>query len=333
LGDGECQLIIWVDDGLFDGTKSDIDLLSLFRQAAQRRHTLVVSTSPSQMWNGTMPNFLNWQKLNLTDKLRREVSFLLERLRMISSNLVTRGKAKPIWVTKQVFPNANSCILDLEQAIRAVALPLHVLIENQINDAAFLRTVMPIAWQTKLKEWEKSGELRYVQAGGITEMRRLFEFHIQDDCARKTFGLPASVWILTHFLIYDHDGKSKLVPGEGTKALEKVIKKTSIAHHRLWRRTQENYLPINSLLEIIKDRITSQAQKDAFTDAVICHKMFQPSAEGRHYAELPRLGDDAYFKNEFTRQNNDRIWNSNDFEADGIWPEMTLLAEAIAAVI
>ena len=326
-------MIIWVDDGLFDGTKSDIDLLSLLRQAVQRRHTLVVSTSPSQMWNGNMPNFLTWQVRNLTAKLQREVSFLLERLRMISSNLVTRGKAKPIWVTMNVYPSGNTCILNLEQAIRSVALPLHILIENQINDAAFLRTVMPTAWQTKLEAWERSGELRYVQAGGITEMRRLFKFHSQDDYAQKAFGLPAKIWILTHFLIYDHDGSKESDLGDDTKALEKMIGKTSIAHHRLWRRTQENYLPKVSLLKIISARFTAQNDKVKLIRLVESH--FQCEESVRHFAALPKLSENKSpnFKNEFEKPENILIWSSADFEADGTWPEMTLLAESIAAAI
>ena len=324
-------MIIWVDDGLFDGTKSDIDLLSLLRQAAQRRHTLVISSSPSHMWGGKTPNFSTWQEQNLTDKLRREVSFLFERLRIISSNLVTRGKTKPILVKAQVLPDVNFCILSLEQAIRAVALPLHVLLENQINDAAFLRTVMPPAWMAKLEAWERNGELRYVQAGGITEMQRLFEFHRRDDYALKVFGLPANIWILTHFLIYDHDGSKESAVGKGTKDLEKMIGKTSIARHRFWRRTQENYLPKASLLKIIDVRLTGVEDKQKLTNAVESH--FQFDGAVRHFTLLPTLGQKPNFKNEFEKPENIPFWHSADFEADDIWPEMTLLAEAIAAAI
>ena len=324
-------MIVWVDDSLFDGTKSDIDLLSLLRQAARRRHTLMISSAPSQMWNREPPNFSTWQQKNLTAKLRREVSFLLERLRMISSNLVTRGKAKPIWVTERDFPGVNACILNLEQAIRAVALPLHILIENQINDAAFLRIVMPPAWGAKLEAWERSGELRYVQAGGITEMRRLFEFHSQDGYAQKAFGLPAKIWILTHFLIYDHDGDKASAVGVGTNDLEKAIGKTAIAHHRLGRRTQEHYLPKASLLKIADLRLTGIEDKRNLTDAINSHFLCEESV--RHFTVLPKLGKKPNFKGEFEKSENASVWDSADFEADGIWPEMTLLAEAIAAAI
>lgn len=324
-------MIIWLDDALFNGTKSDIDLLSLLRQAAQRRHTLVISSSPHAMFSDDKPHLTTWLAQNLTEKLLIEVRFLLERLRMISSNLVTRGKSRPIWVTEQSFPSPHACIVDLAQAIRAVTLPLHIMLENQLNDAAFLRTVMPPVWQAKLAAWESSGELRYVQAGGITEMKKLLDFHRRDANALRTFGLPSRIWLLTHFLIYDHDGKSKGSIGEGARALEKVLNKTEISRHRLWRRTQENYLPIATLHKIIAAKGNAPSEKAVIKGAVVQFANL-PNAE-RHYAELPRLGESAYFKNEFAKALNAKNFDPKDFEADGMWPEMTLLAEAIAAAI
>ena len=325
-------MIIWVDDELFNGAKSDIDLFSLLRHAAQRRHTLVISSSPSKMWCGTAPNFLAWQDNNLTTKLQREVLFLVERLRLISNNSVTRSKTKPIYVAENNKHTTGGCILNLEQAIRAVALPLHILVENQINDAAFLRTVMPIAWKNKLESWERSGELRYVQAGGITEMRRLLEFHREDAYAKKAFGLPSEIWILSHFLIYDHDGKDEFTVGGSTKDLEVVIRKTSISHHRTWRRTQENYLPQTSLIKIIDFRNMSEADAAKLKNLLTYH--FDQDESIRHFSELPQLSQTRkFFKNEFEKNNNIPLWNPADFQTDGSWKEMTILAEAIAAAI
>lgn len=227
MANGGRQLIFWVDDRLFASQKPDVDWLTLLRQAAQRRHTLILSSSPQTMWNKNAPHFNAWQQHNLTPKLREEVSFLIERLGFIASNLTTRGEVAPILISEQIVSDNKTCVLTLPQAIRAVSLPLHILVENQINDAAFLRQAMPPVWANRLTEWEKNGELRFVQAGGITEMRRLLEFHADDAKASQAFGLPARLWLLAHFLIYDHDGHHANQPGKHTKDLEQDMKKIS----------------------------------------------------------------------------------------------------------
>jgi hypothetical protein len=324
-------LIIWVDDALFAGQKPDVDLLALLRQAALRRHTLIISASPQTMWNKVAPNFAVWQQERLTPRLQEEVKFLLERLSHISSNLTTRGEVAPIRVSEQDAAGDSACVLTLAQAIRAVVLPLHILVENQINDAAFLRQAMPPVWRDRLTTWEQNGELRFMQAGGIAEMRRMLEFHADDEQARQAFGLPAKVWLLQYFLIYDHDGEQADQTGDQTKALERAIKNHPIAFHRLWRRCQENYLPQPSLLKIVVARELDADSEAKLTDAVNAHCLQAP--EVRHYCKLPRLGDNAFFKNEFFKPANAGIWAAADFEADGIWPEMVHLAEAIAAAI
>lgn len=323
-------MIFWVDDALFAGKNADVDLLTLLRQAAQRRHTLMISASPQTMWNKAAPNCSAWQQNNLTPRLQDEVAFLLERLGFISSNLTTRGEVAPIRVSEQHLHSDNACVLTLAQAIRAVALPLHILVENQINDAAFLRHAMPPVWRDRLRQWEQDGELRFVQAGGITEMLRLLEFHADDAQAKQAFGLPARVWLLQYFLIYDHDGKQEDQTGPHTKALEHAIKKYPLASHRLQRRCQENYLPQSRLLDIVKRKLDAD-DTTTLTDAVNAHCLQAPAK--KHYAKLPRLGKDPFFKNEFSDPANAGIWDAADFEADGIWPEMVQLAEAIAAAI
>ena len=324
-------MIFWVDDLLFASKKPDVDLLTLLRQAAQRRHTLIISTSPQAMWHKNAPHFKVWQQANLTARLQEEVSFLIERLGFIASNLTTRGEVAPILISEQMASNEKNCVLTLAQAIRAVTLPLHILVENQINDSAFLRHAMPPVWADRLTQWEKNGELRFVQAGGITEMRRLLAFHADDAQALQAFGLPAKLWLLAHFLIYDHDGKQANQPDKHAKDLEQVIRAHPVAAHRLWRRCQENYLPHPALLEIIGLRQLAPSDAEFLKKAVNNHHQQDPTT--KHYQKLPKLGDSDFFKNEFARETNNAIWHPSDFEADGIWPEMIQLAEAIAATI
>ena len=73
-----------------------------------------------------------------------------------------------------------------------------------------------------------------------------------------------------------------------------MIGKTSIARHRFWRRTQENYLPKASLLKIIDVRLTGVEDKQKLTNAVESH--FQFDGAVRHFTLLPTLGQKPNFK-------------------------------------
>ena len=81
-------MIVWVDDLLFERNAHDVDRIALLRNAAIRRHTLIVS---DDLWaartNRKAPRFDSW-KSSLSDRLRREVEELRERLDRVSGNSV-----------------------------------------------------------------------------------------------------------------------------------------------------------------------------------------------------------------------------------------------------
>lgn len=159
-------MIIWVDDELFAGNSCSTDLLCLLRNAATRRHTLLISNDPDSVGhNGKSPHFFEWQK-NLTDTLDWEVKLLREKLSRVSVNSVTRGRSKRVLVSEGTLSYHHSICLNLNDAVRAVSLPLHILVENQINDSSFLRRVMPSDWRKRITDWEKRGEIRFIQGEG-----------------------------------------------------------------------------------------------------------------------------------------------------------------------
>ena len=329
-------MILWLDDDLFAAKVADVDLLTLLRQAAMRRHTLVISDDPNAMWSKMAPAFSLWRQA-LPVRLGKEVDHLCICLRHVSSNAVTRGRARPLWITQRhfEFKHAQQCQLQMDDVVRAVALPLHVLLENQINDAAFLRRVMPPLWRNKLAQWERQGELRYMQGGGITELARMIDFHGDDERSRQVFGLPAKVWQLLHFVIHDHDGTKKDQFGEGAVKVKKALNDADMAAHShcLWRRTQENYLPRIILERIARLRPSGDvSQKKMFVDIA---QYFSQTPEKQQFGVLPRVRSSKgpYFKGEFFKYESHDMWCDEHFEVDGVWPEMTILAEAIAAAM
>ena len=321
-------MIVWVDDLLFERNAHDVDRIALLRNAAIRRHTLIVS---DDLWAGRTnrkaPRFDSW-KSGLSDRLRREVEELRERLDRVSGNSVTRGAGR-LFVSASQRADAEGCWLSIEEAVRAVALPLHVLVENQLNDSAFIRRVMPPEWRKRMEVWERRGELRYVNGGGVAVMASLVDFHTNDDSSRHAFGLPAELWKYVHFVVYDHDGDCAEKPGPGSRKLAKSCDSAGLnsRSHRLQRRDQEHYLPIEALKTIVKERITDPGKRASMFEKIKAHAALENE---RHYKELPRLGKKAFFKSEFS---NPLPWSDDWVRRDGTWSEMTQLAEKIAATM
>ncbi|MDK6079985.1 hypothetical protein [Massilia varians] len=186
---------------------------------------------------------------------------------------------------------------------------------------------MPPIWRERLAQWESQGQLRFVQGGGNGEIARLIEFHLVEDNCRRAFGLPSDMWSLTHFIIYDHDGDHPLRPGEGARKLDRLCK-DKMLYHRLERRNQENYLPISVLEQLVSTRVTAISdQRRLLQELAVRAKMDNQ----RHFLPLPQLGDRPLFKNEFSRLPLGSL--DEAMRIDGVWIEMTRLAEDIAANI
>ncbi len=325
-------MIFWLDDALFfEKTVHDLDRLALFRVAFRQQHTLFISDNPDQPWQKeTATHFKNWCEA-LPKSLQKEVMLLASGLRELDSNAITRGKGKPLWISQRALPNdTGACILTIEQALLAIALPFGILLENQLNDAAFLRHAMPQRWRNKLGEWEAQGRLRYLQGGGITELFKLVKFHHDDDSARLTSGLPAVVWAYLHFVVYDHDGDSAAQAGINSQKLQDLLAEIGMKarSHQLWRRAQENYLPRAALEQHVAARCTNAEIKTATMEKI--ESLFQNEAAVRHFYNMNALPCGKIFKNMFFDHDGQ---NGNEVTDRAAWAEMTVLAENIAAAM
>lgn len=323
-------MVFVIDDTLFDGRSTNVDLLAFFRSAALRRHTVVLCASPPALAKSPSidtPTFARWLAA-LPDRLHVEARLLRERSARISASTLAVG-ANRIVVSDEPRQGTEGCWLTLDEAVRAASEPLHLIVENQINDAAFLRRLLPPSWRQKFEDWERQGQLRYQNGGGLPVMSTLVEFFTDDAKARQYFGLPAEVWKLVHFLLYDHDGDSETSPGEHSSKLEQCCTRNGMGRHqhRLERRDAEHYLPEQALKSIAHHRLHDKpADRERLLKEVDAHLADQ----NRHFAPLPRIGGGPFFKNEFNR---DLAWSDEWFARDGAWPEMTRLAERLASAI
>ena len=331
-------MIIWVDDGLFKtGAAHDMDRLALLRGAHLRRHALFVSNDTDRLVVEADPpeHFKRWCD-GLDSRLREETELAMEALSLVSANMVTRGGGVLFVVCPDTQPiPAGCCALDLQSAVRIIDLLLAVLVENIINDAAFLKRVMPPVWRRTLRQWERDGELSFEHAGGISTMRQIverFAYSVDKDAEGTndpgpTASLPPDAWRLVHFALFDHDGDTPSQPSSDAQRMSETCSCHGMERrcHRLRRRDQEAYLPLPALREIVETEITDDRDREQLLADLDSH--FALPTPQRHFTPLPKLGEEPFFKNEFFRE--EIHWRDGWFE--DLAEEMTDLAEKIAA--
>lgn len=361
-------MIIWFDDALFDGSVRKLDMLALLRQVAQRRHTLSISAAPFPI-QGDKPAFSGWRD-ELPPALQKEVDLLLEKTSLIPSQAVAFANGQRILVSHRTWNLAYAhCVLSVAQALHALAQPLHLLVENQINDGAFINAVLPQDWQNQFAKWIASGQIRFMQGGGITELKKFVEeYAAEDENTLRNYGYPAAIWRFLHFVIYDHDGDSVDKPSPNSLALEQALTDCgmNMHGHRLQKRKQENYYPLSLALSMIKQGSLGREEAEneikhiyanpagrAFSNFVFSGTALKQKQDGIA-AELekekqftsdqvqtimdiikrkipPRTNSHSMLKKNGFAEHPDTALSGLD--ADGTHAEMRLLAEKIAAFI
>ncbi len=247
-------MIIWLDDELFaPDHANDVDRIALLREAHRRRHTLFVSDSPGRP-DASRPNLEKWTRA-LSQPLGSETEALLAELRLVPADALAYGSP---WVCVPGPKRAaieNAPALSVNEAVRALGHPLTILVENQLNDGAFLRAMMPPPWSARLEDWERTGQVRFGNGGGINVLHALIEHHCDGRGSARGFGLPAEVWKLLHFIVVDHDGPKPDAPSADSKRVGSLCQERGLSQrfHRLERRCPENYLPMAVLLSHSSD--------------------------------------------------------------------------------
>lgn len=318
-------MILVIDERLFvDATTRDTDKLALLRLAALREHAVVCQKAQSPHARASDPSPLQAWCDELQGTFRREAKRLLEACR-ISAGASDRGACRLL--ISERWESRGDCVLPLGTALRVLAEPLHVLVENGLRDAEFLRRAMAPEWRDALSKWERNGRMRFEHGGGIDEMRNTVEYMVTDEGAHAAWGMPAAAWGLLHFLISDHDGLSPDVPSSSAQKLQRLCEgaEPSVRLHVLRRRRQEHYLPQPAMQAVLKQTLTDDKAR---TTAMAALEQFFASGD-REFGKLPELGSQEFWKGRFWAHRGEAWWRDDWFRDDGVWPEMTDLAETL----
>ncbi|MCC6558040.1 MAG: hypothetical protein IT372_34265 [Polyangiaceae bacterium] len=149
--------------------------------------------------------------------------------------IIVEDRGEPLW--PDTFEHGPARV-PLAVAQDLLSRPLRLLLENDLNDWAFLEKVVPEAWK---KRWSRAVEKRWIEpehGGGIEGVRSKVE-HVADDPARR----------LRTWAMFDSDGRRRKDASPQAEDTRKACEEWGVAHCRLERRAIENYIPRDTLYD------------------------------------------------------------------------------------
>lgn len=235
-----------LDESLF--TARHIELLPLLACVAlgyEERHLILCD--PVFVPHGDHPS--NVWLTTLDPGLRAELGLILDQASEVS--MMRSGQEATIRIiagTTSDWCNARLCVRDAHQLLHE---PLHILLEDAINDLDFLRRLAPPALRRRLDNALERGWAIAEHAGGLGSMQRVLQRLLRPDAPLRYRILRLRHWVMFD---RDSDASDRARPDPRTDRLLELLETASqsdpwpLAHYRLERRAIENYLP-NAALE------------------------------------------------------------------------------------
>jgi hypothetical protein len=229
-----------LDATIFQQTHlQDLALLECFALARAGRHVILSHSSVNPM----IERWIDTQAPSLQEELRA----ILEMSQLRDANLSAARTITLIAGLHSDWPNARLCLQD---AVRLLREPLHILLENARNDLAFLRRLAPPDHRRALEDAIAQGWVVIDQGGGLSEIQQIIDLITQRDALPHHRFLRCRLWVL-----FDRDSHrdDRALPSADSQALLDALAPTHlddpwhIDAQRLERRAIENYLPLDSL--------------------------------------------------------------------------------------
>ncbi len=213
-------MLFLVEDALFGTPGEGLLLATLFGLSILHKHRLLVVPQ-------ARPNFDAW----LQGRLPREQ----DAIGALFDRTFDRETAEP--ARRRVRVRAQGAdwrssppIASLAEAVELASRPFGVMLEGLTADRAFLFACATSDQRRRLENMETQGLLEFINGGGLENMAP------EVDKVR----LPTH---LLRWVLFDSDA---LVPGEPSVPsceAKASCERRDVRHHRLTRRTIENYLP------------------------------------------------------------------------------------------
>lgn len=278
-----------LDDSVLKPDAVDpLALLAVIQQCRESdRHSLFGNEKLVENWSQVFPKILGAQiRKVLKDGSAQRRSETVPAIRIIANCSMWRARDKKT--------GKNSPMLHPREALRLLQAPLRVLVENARNDGAFLLRMSLGRQRQRLQHALEMGWLIFEHAGGIRELTRILQ-----KCCDLDDTKPDS-WIrwLRLWVMFDRDAHVNdcTLPSVHTDealdtlaALQRKVDTAWLGGKRLERRTIENYLPKEGLLNYATqatNRHVQQRRKATF-DAFYHPLMNDPTGADRLRANYP----------------------------------------------
>jgi hypothetical protein len=227
---------VMLDEGLFAEpviAQASLDLLTIFRLGFEQRHTVLLDFNRM-----AAPLFEGWLKHRPDYERDRIEGALRYGLQSDARDVLdTRVSVRPV-----PAPRWDCCWLPPDVAVSLLIQPLEILVEDSVNDQAFFRAIAVGPLADSFERFRKNEWLRFIHGGGLPSMERQITSRAENPKER-----------LRTWAIFDSD---ELAPGftsnDESQNLVDLCTVSAVAHHRLWRRAMENYLPPDFLLEHLR---------------------------------------------------------------------------------
>lgn len=327
-------MMVWLDDEVFAGGSEAPRLLSLCLVLAHRGHSVVVKPRPQATASASV-HVDGWLR-SQSQTLQRLLGPVLGRPGTFDSLAPgawsAMSCAEPDFVvTAEPGRWRNAVALDIELAVRVLGQPLRLLVENLVNDGAFILRTMPPRLRAKLVQWIRSDRVAFENGGGVTVLEGQFRALGLGGAVAELVGMPPAAWRRLRFPVFDSDGnKQDLKPANGRIALAKLVDPSLRRVHRWRRRDAEHYIPRKALESIISTRQhnqQTQAQLLTHVEEVFADG---PASPRRCFGALiPGTGGIQLKEAVAAVTAAGTTWPTEWFEADGAWPEFEELMEKI----
>ncbi len=228
-----------VDAAVFDDPGDEaLALLDVLATGVEGRHVVVIDP-PLRTSATAQASFARWVERLLAPGGSIARSLTEHYLRASTRDDRVSGRTEVrVVVAKHSAWNVTPPCVTLEDARRLVREPLAIILEDAVNDGAFLLTLSEVAGDAgrRLRERLLRAWLRVAHGGGIDSIPRLL---------RALDEAPAQR--LRCQVVVDHDGDSPDNPSRKSRFAQEACDEYSVPFLRLRRRAIENYAPREAL--------------------------------------------------------------------------------------
>ncbi len=240
-------MLVWIEEALFCSPLAlSLRFFEVFALASDGRHRLLTRPLFKHGDDGSIGAWLEGLPMPTKVQARR---ILDEGIAVAPS---ASAEAPSITITLSSGASIEDARFDLDHAILLLRMPLGLLLEDRSSDLGFLLKLCPPTQRQHLRKAIEDGWVEVVHGGGLQSMRTVI-----DSLTGHGASTIERLRLLRLWVIFDGDAdpRDRGRPSPQSEKLKQLctgVQRAAslpwpLGHHRLGRRSIENYLPERAL--------------------------------------------------------------------------------------